>query len=242
MPRSGRGNRDVNTRPEDTPQEIPDLEPPLPCGEAIPNGEDEPSPGGNGAAPSPSPAARKSDVFDDLDSIRIDPKREQLATRVTILRIAVRRPKPQEFIRAHPSFEITLHGLEDRENGDHYIVKPEPGLLELLRAFIHMTLIVPSINRQGTVFLWPLKIGGDRTNPWNDTARLALDAARHHWVSVRSNRDSGSYDIVDPIDPLPDPIWPDRDFPALMRLGYGNHKFIDTADHPIVLNLTGRIL
>jgi hypothetical protein len=195
----------------------------------------------NGAE-APRAAERQPDVFDNLENIRMDPSQEQAATRKTVLRIQVRKPKAQEFIRAHPTLELTLHGLIDEENrDDHYIVSPSSGLLEILAPFIRPVQAVPCLNRQGTYFLWPLKLPGERSNPWTETARMAMEAARIGWVQVRSNLDNGSYEIVEPIDALPDPIWPELTMSEYLRLGYGRHKFIDSADHPMVLRLLGRL-
>jgi hypothetical protein len=195
-------------------------------------------PGDLSAPPEPE---RKSDVFDHIEDMRIDPRRDLIVTKTVLLHCAARRPRPTEWIRAHPTLEMTVYGIEDRENGDNYIVMPIPGLLQLLDAIVRPKKLVPCINRQGTLFVWPVKLPKAKSNPWIDTEQLCLDAARAGWVRVQSNRDSGGYEIAQPIDPIPPPVWPEgKEMPDYLRLAYGRHKVIADASHAYVMEYIAR--
>jgi hypothetical protein len=188
------------------------------------------------------PAERTPDVYDDLDKMRINPLRDQIATKTTVHHVTVRRPRPTEWIRAHPTLEIDIYGIEDPLTNEHHIVDPNPGLRQLLSALIRVTKLVPCINRQGTVFLWAIKMPTDRGNPWAETSLMALADARKGWTRVASNRDAGGYETVTPIDPLREPVWPEnKTMTDYLRLGYGRHKYIRDADHDFVKEYLGRI-
>jgi hypothetical protein len=89
-------------------------------------------------------------------------------------------------------------------------------------------------------FLWPLKISTDgKENSWNDSARLAAEAAKDAWVRVKSDQVSGTYLAIRAESIQDEPYWPDMDMNEFVRLAFKD-RFIDSADHPVVSKLRGR--
>jgi hypothetical protein len=97
-----------------------------------------------------------------------------------------------------------------------------------------------TISRQGSVFLWPAKLPrtDGRSNSWNDSALSAAKLAESHWVRLSSNKPAGLYDVVQAVDRLAEPEWPDLPFQEILRLCFRD-RFITSLDHPVLKALRG---
>jgi hypothetical protein len=187
--------------------------------------------------------AGQGDVFDNLDEIRIDPSAAQVSTTKQLLAVRARKPKPQEFIRVHPepAMSIIINGYHDDDEREHYLVLP--GIEDLIKRFVRPAQIVVCVNRQGSVFLWPVPLpSNDRrsNNAWTTSARAGMELAKKDWISLRSDMDSGCYEADLAQGKLPEPIWPDKTLGELLRLAYGK-KIIDSPNHPKVRDLLGMV-
>ena len=58
------------------------------------------------------------------------------------------------------------------------------------------------------------------------------------WVRVKSNMDLGAYEIFEAAGSIPDPIWPDLSFDAILRIAFKD-RVIRDLDHPVVKRLRG---
>jgi hypothetical protein len=208
----------------------------------------DPEARGNGAAP---PAAapgetfseRPRDIFDDLDQIRINPAQQQVSTNKQLLHIPSRKPRAKEFFRVHPdpAMSISAISYQDDDEREYYLVLGS--CAELIKPFVRMATIVLCINRQGSIFLWPVQLPDSdrRTNgAWIETRRAAMEMAKDQWVSLRADMDNRCFEAVLAGAELPEPVWPDKAFQEWLRLGYSK-RIIDNADHPIIKSLLGLI-
>lgn len=203
---------------------------------------DDLRPGSTIPTPEPEHDASGGDPFEDLSSIRLGQDFDaELGVRRLITRVPVRRPDRQEWIRVRPGAEwrLDVSALEFREDKDWYLVLPAArGVLlsDLAGVRLHT-----AINRQGQVFLWPIKLPTDgRRNNWLETAADAAAEAERRWVRIVAGR--GSYDVFTATSPdLPDPEWPsDETFNDLLRLAFKD-RLVDRPDHPVVQRLAGAI-
>ncbi len=103
-------------------------------------------------------------------------------------------------------------------------------------------LIVTAVSRQGTVFLWPLRLPGPdgRIDGWSRSAMEAANIAGKSWVRIASNMDLGAYDASQASSSIPDPVWPDIGFQGLINIAFKD-KYIDTLDHPVLRRLRGEV-
>jgi hypothetical protein len=166
----------------------------------------------------------------------------QLGGKKTLMSLPVRKPDRQWFIRVHPSAEwrldtAVLHVKEDRET---YLVAP--ALWPELVGELVPTALLTAVSRQGVVFLWHIRLPGadGRLDEWNRSALEAAQMAIKGWVRVSANQALNAYDVFQPTLALPDPEWPDGDFPAFLKLAFRD-RFIDTLDHAVVRRLRGEL-
>ena len=59
-------------------------------------------------------------------------------------------------------------------------------------------LLVTAINRQGVLFLWPIRLPGadGKIDDWSRSAMDAADEAKSRWVRVTSNMSLGAYEVA----------------------------------------------
>lgn len=159
-----------------------------------------------------------------------------------LTKVSCRKPDRQEFIRVRPDEGWRLQTVifEDRNgiNSEAYLI--EPDLLAELAEEIRPVCIFCTVNRQGDLFLWPVKVPGSdgRTNAWNESALAAAQHAESHWIRVVANRHAGMYDIYEATTELPEPQWPDLTFAEILRLCFQDRHIKDRS-HPLLRRLRG---
>ena len=97
-----------------------------------------------------------------------------------------------------------------------------------------------AINRQGVVFLWPVRLPGPdgKTNEWWRSAREAAELAMTKWVRIKANMSLGAYEMFTAESVMQDPEWPDLTFAELLRIAFRD-RIITSPDHPVVKRLRG---
>lgn len=128
--------------------------------------------------------------------------------------------------------------LELKEDREFYLLAPDvrdqlPGNWTPVR-------LVTCINRQGVVFLWPLKLPAPdgRPNSWHETAMTAADIATKQWAKVVADMSLGGYQTYIASGELPEPEWPEHDFQRLLAVVFRDCVVRDM-DHPVVNRLLG---
>lgn len=96
-----------------------------------------------------------------------------------------------------------------------------------------------SINRQGVLFLWPVRLpGGDgRVNDWHSSAEEAATKAITKWVRVQANMSLWAYEMFVAEAQYDEPEWPRYSFRELLRIAFSKGRFIDTLDHQVIKRL-----
>ena len=167
---------------------------------------------------------------------------EAVGVKKVLAHVQVRKPNRQEFVRVYPgsSFRIAMAIVELQEEREIYGVIPEVAL-ELLGE-TKIVMLTTCINRQGSLFLWPVPLPSSdgREIAWHKTAREAATRADTVWVRLVSNRSLGAYDIYDATGPSVSRSWPDYKLQDLLRVAFGNGRLIESLDHPVVRRLQGR--
>mgnify|MGYP006971713840 CR=1 FL=1 len=163
-------------------------------------------------------------------------------TKRVITTIPVKKADRQWFIRVHPdpAYRMDTYMLELREEREAYLVAPDLWP-ELLGEIVPKTILT-GINRQGVVFLWPIRLPGadGRRDAWNESALQAAELAMDTWVRVSSNMALGGYDVHQAVGDIPEPKWPEKTFEELVQVAF-RHLYIDTLDHPVIRQLQGAV-
>jgi hypothetical protein len=188
------------------------------------------------------PAARKDDPF-DLDSLRLS---QNFTTAVGVERliktIPVRKPSKEWFIRTHPdkSYWLETAVLELKEDREiHLVARPLWDELSSESTF-SPRLLIPAINRQGVLFIWPIRLPGadGRIDDWNRSAMDAADEATKRWVRVTANMSLGAYDIAAASAQVAEPAWPNLPLEEMIKIAFRD-KIIVERDHPVLRRLRG---
>ena len=103
-------------------------------------------------------------------------------------------------------------------------------------------MLFTAINRQGVIFLWPVRLPGEdgRGNAWNSSALEAANLATKGWVRIAANMSLGAYEVFQATAELPEPEWPDKDFQSLLEIAFKDH-YVRALDHPVVQRLRGEL-
>jgi acetoin utilization deacetylase AcuC-like enzyme len=167
---------------------------------------------------------------------------ETVGVKKALITVPVRKPGRQDFIRVHSdeSYRLETAVLELKDERETYLVHPDIWC-ELPGEIVPKALFT-TINRQGVLFLWPIRLPGDdgRHDEWNRSALEAAEMAQKRWIRVAANMSLGAYEVYEAVGNIPEPEWPDVDFKEILRTGFKD-RFIDSLDHPVIRHLRGEM-
>ena len=178
------------------------------------------------------------------ESLRLDPSyADTIGVKKLLLTVPVRKPNRHEFVRVHPDASYRLEPaaiIELKEERETYLLTPS--MAQALPDEFTPTTLVTTINRQGVLFLWPVKLPGvdGKDNEWNRSAREAAEKAKTNWVRVKSNQSLGAYELFVATGDLPEPEWPEVSFAEILRKAF-RECHVDTIDHPLIKRLLGEV-
>jgi hypothetical protein len=181
------------------------------------------------------------DPFANLDNLRLTQDfAETCGVKKLLTTIPVRRPNPQDFVRVHPdaAYRESFPAIELKDERELYVVNRNMQA-ELSTECVSATLFT-AINRQGVVFLWPIRLPGPdgKTNEWWRSGREAAELAMTKWVRIKANMSLGAYEIFSAESVMQDPTWPELPFNELLRIAFRD-RIISSSDHPVVKRLRG---
>jgi hypothetical protein len=166
---------------------------------------------------------------------------ETVGVKKVLVTVPVRKPGAQDFVRVRPGPEWreNFPVIDLKDDREEYIVV-NPLVRELSTEIVSKTLFL-AINRQGTVFFWPIRLptADGKDLDWWRSARLAAERAQSKWVRVKANKNLGAYEIFEAADSLSEPEWPDLDYFSLIRIAFKDALITDL-DHLVVKRLRGR--
>jgi hypothetical protein len=186
----------------------------------------------------------KADNFDPFDpaNLRLSQSfTETVGVKKLLSTVPVRRPSQQDFLRVHPdpAYRENFPIIELKDEREEYIVTA--GLVpELAGEFVLKTLYT-AINRQGNLFLWPVRLPSPdgKDLDWWRSGREAAELAMHDWVRIKANMNLGAYDIFKAEGVMLEPEWPKLDYWELIRIAFRDH-LITTTDHAVIKRLRGQ--
>lgn len=176
------------------------------------------------------------------EALRLDQSfTETAGVKKLLTTVPVRKPGPQDFVRTFidPSHRLPAAVIELKEEREMYLLTPAMAR-ELPGEFAIVTLIT-TINRQGVVSLWPIRLPAPdgRQSDWHRSAAEAAELAQRRWVRVKANMALGAYEMFEAIGTIPDPEWPELQFQDLLRIAFRD-RLVDRPDHPLIARLRGQ--
>ena len=145
-------------------------------------------------------------------------------------------------MRTHsdPTYRLQTYVIELKEDSETYLVDPSLWAELASETTFSPRALIATINRQGVLFLWPIRLPGadGRLDAWS---RSGMDAASHaadRWVRVQANMSLGAYELYEAGGQWADPEWPQVPFQELLKIAFRD-RFITTMDHPTLKRLRG---
>ena len=156
--------------------------------------------------------------------------------------ILVKRPNPQDFIRVHPdpAFRLPVALIEFKDDREMYVVTPE--IARLIPGECFGATLYTCINRQGVLFLWPVRLPGadGRQLQWHRSAAEAAEMAMKRWVRIKANMSLGAYEPFEASATIPDPVWPaDLNYARILEIAFRDGRVVDSFDHAVLKRLRG---
>ena len=181
----------------------------------------------------------------DLASLRLSQDfASAVGVRKLITTVPVKKPSKEWFVRTHPDPDYRLQTavLELKEDRETYLVSPGlwPELAD--ETTFSPRLLVTAINRQGVLFIWPIRLPGadGRIDDWSRSALDAADEAKARWVRVTANMSLGAYEVAVASGLEAEPEWPNLPFQQIIKIAFRD-KLIDDWSHPVLQRLRGEI-
>jgi hypothetical protein len=207
------------------------------AGEPEPARDNDQSAAGRIVEPAPNPF--------DPSALRLSPDfAASMGVRKALLTVPVRKPDKSWFVRVHPdtAYRLQTAVVELKEDRETYLVAPALWSDLATESTFSPRALFTAANRQGVVFLWPIRLPGPdgRVDEWSRSALEAADLATRGWVRVAANLSLGAYDVFQASGQIPEPEWPDVPFSSLLRVAF-KERFIDSADHPVLRRLRGEV-
>jgi hypothetical protein len=183
----------------------------------------------------------KQNPFDPA-ALRLDQSfAANLGVKKLLTTVPVRKPNRQDFVRVHSDSEYRLSPaaiIELKEDREVYLVTPS--IASELPGEFGVASLYTTINRQGVLHLWPVKLPGPdgKHNEWHRSAAEAAERAMHRWVRVTANMSLGAYDLFEAIGELPEPEWSEISFQEILQVAFRD-RVVNTLDHPLIQRLRG---
>src|SRR5262249_15028388 len=161
-----------------------------------------------------------------------------------LLAVPVRKPDKSWFVRVHPQEEYRLQTavIELKEDRETFLVDRSLWQELATEATFSPRALFTAVNRQGVLFLWPIRLPGadGKIDEWSRTALEAADMAAKGWVRVAANMALGAYDVFQASGQLGEPEWPQVSFRELLRTAFRD-RYISDLNHPVLRRLRGEV-
>ena len=115
--------------------------------------------------------------------------------------VPVRKPSKEWFIQtnADPSYRLQTYVIELKEDSETYLVERSLWQELASESTFSPRALFTAMNRQGVVFLWPIRLPGadGRLDDWSRSAMEAAQHAQAKWIRVQANMSLGAYEIYE---------------------------------------------
>src|SRR5271166_3586545 len=189
-------------------------------------------------------AKPEADPF-DVTSLRLSQDfASVVGVKKLVTTIPVRKPSKEWFVRTHPdpTYWLQTAVVELKEDRETYLVAPGlwPGLAS--EPTFSPRLLVTAINRQGVLFLWPIRLPGadGKLDDWSRSAMGAANEAKSQWVRITANMSLGAYDVAIASGLASEPSWPEMKFQEIIKIAFRD-KMISDWNHPVLRRLRGEV-
>ena len=180
----------------------------------------------------------------DVARLRLEPDDDAaLGVRELLVSVQYRKPSKEQFIRVHPDAAYRCMGrlivLKDDDSECYWV---DPSLWPYLadEPTFGKWMVVTAITRQGSVFLWGLRLpGADGKVPvWVSIPLEAAKSAETRWTKLFWDQSQRRHRIKVSDHLADEPTWPELSFSELLQLAFKD-RAITSLDHPVLMRLRG---
>ena len=162
----------------------------------------------------------------------------QIKVTKRLITVPVRKPSKTQWFQIHPEYKLDVLLLKYGDRGDDYYLI-EPSLADQLIDVAQAFRLVVGVDRQGVVFVWPLRLpDADRPLAWHLSALEAASHAEVQWTRIQANMGLGAYEIHTAEGITDEPKWPKMLMNEILEIAFKN-KIIDRLDHFVLKQLRG---
>lgn len=178
----------------------------------------------------------------DIDSLRVS---QDFVSDVSVKRkitvVPVQRPDNSWWVRIRQGkeYQIEVACMVDKDDQRFYLL--HPSIRDQLSDEAVVVRLHVAINRQGNIFLWPLRLPKEdqqqaKMERYYQSVSEGIQLACSEWVRLKWDKSLGAYNTFRTDRKLPEPEWPTESFNELIEVGFRN-MVIDSMEHPIVERL-----
>ena len=144
-------------------------------------------------------------------------------------------------VNPDPAFQSRVLLVTDKE-GDRESYLATPSLASRLGGMAAPKILRLAVDNAGVprLIAEPVIDPNGRPNLWNTSYVQAIRAGEKSWVRIEANMSAGQYEIIIASGDLGDPIWPPQTMDELVLQCFEG-RIINTADHPLIRQLEGRV-
>ena len=191
----------------------------------------------------PGNQTSSSDENLNLEAIRLEQNFDtMIAAKQVISVVSARKPNGQEWFRVHPNEDWRQQTavLHLKEEDEYYLVHHD--LQVAIWDEIQPVMLFTAINRQGEVFVWPIRLpkGDGRTDQFMVSDMEAAKAAESNWTRRQWVPENKSHKITIANGLTDEPMWPEITILELTKTGFKD-KYICDLDHPVLKRLRGEV-
>ena len=152
--------------------------------------------------------------------------------------VPVRKPSKIRWFRIHPEYKLDVLLLKYGDRGDDFYLV-EPSLADQLIDLAQSFKLVVAVDRQGVVFVWPLRIPDpERAMNWHLSALEVASHAEIQWTRMHAHMNLGAYENHTAEGITDEPKWPKMLMNEILEIAFKN-KIIDRLDHFVLKQLRG---
>ena len=108
-----------------------------------------------------------------------------------------------------------------------------------LADFVNPFKLVVAVDRQGVVFVWPLRLpDADRPLAWHLSALEAASHAEVQWTRIQANMSLGAYEIHTAEGITDEPKWPEMSMNEILDITFKGKIILDL-NHFVLKQLRG---
>lgn len=174
-----------------------------------------------------------------LRDLRLQQDYEHMAevTKV-VTTVTIGKPNGQTFFRVHHEWKAVYRVFEKKQDYKSEFFIVDTNAVPELASEAPPRLIVPLITRDGSLYVWPLRIGTaeKEADLAARSAYAAMQEAQSSWVRLKWK--GREFECFVAKGELPQPEWPDITFDEILDLAFAG-RVIESANHPVVKALNG---